>query len=447
MKKFIVCFSIIAIICLISIVCGYFFINPNIYLKGNEYIKLEINDKYIDDGVSIKLLNIDMSNKYIKEGSVDTSKVGTYTIYYKTNIKYIKNNKKIKRVIEVVDSNLPSIVLQGEENITLMQGEEYKELGYSATDNYDGNITSNVVTNNNIDTSKVGTYYVTYKVKDSSGNESIKKRTITVKEKPKPVITSNIVSNKVVSNKTSNKVNTSNKFNTNTVTKKSSSGTGKGLPILMYHYFYDKNNPPKDKKLNSNYMEITDFENQMKYLHNAGFYFPTWQEVADFIDGKITLPSNSVVVTIDDGQKSFFDLAVPIIKKYNIRATSFIITSKNWSVSQISKYKDFITFESHTHDMHHGGCTGGHGGLFRCIAHDKGVADLNKSIQILGSKDAIAYPYGDVTDNTLSITKEVGFKVGVTTVNAKARKGMDKLQLPRVRMSRGVSLNTFKGML
>ena len=155
MKKFIVCLSIIAIICLISIVCGYFFIKPNIYLKGNEYIKLEINDKYIDDGVSIKLLNIDMSNKYIKEGSVDTSKVGTYTIYYKTNIKYIKNNKKIKRVIEVVDSNLPSIVLQGEENITLMQGEEYKELGYSATDNYDGNITSNVVTNNNIDTSKV----------------------------------------------------------------------------------------------------------------------------------------------------------------------------------------------------------------------------------------------------------------------------------------------------
>ena len=55
----------------------------------------------------------------------------------------------------------------------------------------------------------------------------------------------------------------------------------------------------------------------------------------------------------------------------------------------------------------------------------------------------MAYPYGDVTDNVLKITKASGIKLAFTTKYGKVYKGMDKLQLPRVRMSRGVSLKGF----
>ncbi len=450
MKKVLICLGVVLSIISIAAISCYLCVKPKISLKGSEKIKLHLNDKYIEEGASVSLLNLDMGDNYSIKGNVDTSKVGTYTIYYESNIKYLKDKASTKRIVEVIDSSAPEVILSGSEEITLMEGEQYNELGFSANDDNDGNITNKVIIDNKVNTNIPGKYEITYKVVDSSGNETTKKRIINVTEKPKPVKVSNSNSNKT-SNITSNKVikkSNTNKESTNTLTKKNNSGSGKGLPILMYHYFYDKNNPPKDKKLNSNYMEIHSFEEQMKYLHDAGYYFPTWDEVADFVDGKITLPSKSVVVTVDDGQKSFFDLAIPVLQKYNVNATSFIITSKSWSVSQISKYNNsVINFQSHTHDMHHGGCKGGHGGLFRCINHDKGVADLNKSIQILGKKDVIAYPYGDVTDNTLSITKEAGFKVGVTTVNARAKKGMDKLQLPRVRMSRGVSLSTFKGMV
>ena len=83
-----------------------------------------------------------------------------------------------------------------------------------------------------------------------------------------------------------------------------------GLPILMYHFFYDKSAGEMGK--DNNWMEISDFEKQMKYLHDNDYYYPTWDEVSDFIDGIIELPEKSVVVTIDGGAASFFKLAVPL---------------------------------------------------------------------------------------------------------------------------------------
>ena len=448
MKKFIKVFSVIIILFFIVLAGLYFGISPSIKLNGESKIILNVNDEYNEEGATLKILNSDKSDSIKISGEVNTSKVGTYTIYYKSNIKYLNSKPTVKRIIEVKDGVIPTITFKGDENITLLEGEVYNESGYDAEDNYDGNITSNVVVEGKVDTSKPGSYELTYKVTDSSGNTTTKKRKVIVKEKPKPIVLPTQSNSNQVSNKVNNAPKKSNtpKNSTTTLTNKNSSGTGSGIAILMYHYFYDKNNLT-DEKLNSNYMEIHSFEEQMKYLHDSGYYFPTWQEVADFIDGKISLPAKSIVVTIDDGHKSFFNLAVPILEKYNIHATSFIITSKD-SVKKVPKFRsENINFQSHTHNMHRGGCSGGHGGLFRCISHDQGVADLKKSIEILGSNDVIAYPYGDVTDNTLSITREAGFKVGVTTVNQKAKKGMNRLQLPRVRMSRGISLAGFKAAI
>lgn len=65
-----------------------------------------------------------------------------------------------------------------------------------------------------------------------------------------------------------------------------------GLPVLMYHFFYDKS---KDSGKDGNWIEISDFEEQMKYLAENDFYFPTWEQVENYIDGKQDLPEKSVV--------------------------------------------------------------------------------------------------------------------------------------------------------
>lgn len=218
------------------------------------------------------------------------------------------------------------------------------------------------------------------------------------------------------------------------------------LAVLMYHYFFDKSKGETGK--NANWMEISKFEEQLKYLKENDYYYPTWQEVADFADGKIDLPKKSVVITMDDGHKSVYNLAIPLLDKYDIPATAFIIT-KNFDSNNIEKYKNStIDFESHTNNMHRAGGTIGHGGIFPALSLEEGVADLKESIQKLGGNaGALAYPYGDCTDRTKQAAKQAGFKVAFTTVNKKVKPGMNKYELPRVRMYKDITLKGFKNSI
>jgi len=78
------------------------------------------------------------------------------------------------------DKTPPIISLNGRSNIILSLGEEYREAGFSATDNLDGNITNQVVVTNNIDSSKEGVYEIIYSVTDSAGNKTQIKREVKV---------------------------------------------------------------------------------------------------------------------------------------------------------------------------------------------------------------------------------------------------------------------------
>ena len=395
-----------------SLTIFYLTATPKIILNGKEKITLNLNEKYIEEKAKATLFNRDISKNIKISGNLDTTKIGKYEIKYTVYSKFIKKNVSTTREITVVDTTLPEIKLKGKETIEIYIGDKYSEPGFSAKDNYDGDITKNIEVKNNINNKKAGTYEITYSVADSSNNKTEVKRKIIVKEKP------------IVKTETTNTIK-----------------TGYGISVLMYHYFYDSKKGETGK--DNNWMEISSFEEQVKYLVENNYYFPSWSELADFVSGKITLPKKSIIITIDDGHKSLFEKAIPIIEKYNAKATAFIITSKN-AGTKFTKYKsENMNFQSHTHNMHRGGCSGGHGGIFRCINYNEGLNDLKKSIEILGSADALAYPYGDCTDNVLKITKSEGFKVAFTTKYGKVYKGMDKLQLPRVRMSKGITLKGF----
>jgi len=76
------------------------------------------------------------------------------------------------------DVTPPVITLKGEVNITLEQGEPYKELGATAVDAVDGNVT--VTISGNVDTNTTGMYTVTYRAKDKAGNEATATRDVSV---------------------------------------------------------------------------------------------------------------------------------------------------------------------------------------------------------------------------------------------------------------------------
>ncbi len=249
------------------------------------------------------------------------------------------------------------------------------------------------------------------------------------------------------SNNGSNNQNTANNVTDNSEMGKTASGKAKssetlknGLPVLMYHFFYDKS---KSTAKDNNWLEISDFEQQVKYLAEDDFYFPTWNEVTQYVDGKITLPAKSIMITVDDGDDSFFDLAVPILQKYDVPATSFVVSS--WYGYRASDKLKCVSYQSHSEDMHKAG-EGGKG-VMLSWSYDKMLADVKKSSEVLNNAFIFCYPFGQYNDLDKKVLKDAGYKLSFTTEGGRVYKGNDKYALPRVRVSKGLSLEAFKKMV
>lgn len=213
----------------------------------------------------------------------------------------------------------------------------------------------------------------------------------------------------------------------------------RGLPVLMYHFFYDASAGETGR--DNNYMEISNFEEQIKYLSENNYYTPTWDEVLGYISGSNGLPLKSVVLTVDDGDESFFRLAVPILEKYNFKATSFVITS--WYGNTLSEYKsDSIDFQSHSNNMHIAGSDGK--GAFLTMSYENACADLEASRSSIGDTCKVfCYPFGHFNDKCKQTLKDCNYILAFTTKGGRVFPGDDPYELPRVRMSKGDSIQSF----
>ncbi len=156
-KIFIFLSFILIIICITSFVFIKV-ITPSIKLIGDKEIKLMINSEYVDSKASAKYLNKDVSNNIEISGTVNTKKVGSYTITY--SIKKGFQTKKIKRLVTVVDDG-PLITLEGGVETSICPDSKYEEIGFKAVDNKENDLSDKVVTSNGQD-------MITYSVKDSN---------------------------------------------------------------------------------------------------------------------------------------------------------------------------------------------------------------------------------------------------------------------------------------
>ena len=210
-----------------------------------------------------------------------------------------------------------------------------------------------------------------------------------------------------------------------------------GIPILMYHQFTRKPEG-EDGWLRGNYAYIGDFDAQMAYIQQSGFYLPTWDELSAFIDGKLFLPKHSVIITDDDADSTWLELAAPIVDGRNLLTTSFVITSSRTEPTP----NGFVQQRSHTHDMHRAGANG----KGRMVNEDADTiaADLERSAQILGAKEVVAYPFGHYNETTKEGVRRAGFELGRTIEHGYVRVGTDKLALPVIRVDYGMTVDDLK---
>lgn len=148
---------------------------PVISLVGNPEVYICPKTTYIEEGYNaIDDYDGDITNQ------VEIIK-GNNIIKYK--VKDSSNNVTIK-TRKIIDKDIaaPTITLRGNSVIYLVQNSTYNEEGYKAVDNCEGDITDRVIVTNNIDTTKIGKYSVTYEVSDNSQNKVSVTREVIVRE-------------------------------------------------------------------------------------------------------------------------------------------------------------------------------------------------------------------------------------------------------------------------
>jgi hypothetical protein len=167
---------------------------PVITLNGSSTLDLELGDTYTELGATATdNVDGDLTSSIVVGGDVvNTSLVGSYTVTYNVSDAAGNAATEVTRTVNVnADTTPPVITLIGASTINLNVGDAYNELGATATDNFDGDISANIVITGSVNTSNAGTYFVNYNVSDSSGNVAAQvTRTVNVNaDTTPPVIT------------------------------------------------------------------------------------------------------------------------------------------------------------------------------------------------------------------------------------------------------------------
>lgn len=170
---------VLLLVVIIGIITVYL-LTPKITLNGSSKIEISYHDEYVEKGAKAKYFNKDLTNKIKTTSTIKKGKVGTYEVVYKVKNVFLTATKK--RIVKLVDKEKPVITLDGGEDVNICPTAEFKELGYKASDDYDGDITKNV-------TIKKESDKWIYTVKDSSKNKTEVIRKINKVDKEKPVIT------------------------------------------------------------------------------------------------------------------------------------------------------------------------------------------------------------------------------------------------------------------
>ena len=177
--------------------------------------------------------------------------------------------------------------------------------------------------------------------------------------------------------------------------------------VFMYHKFGVSKYP-------STSVTINQLENHITELTKDKYNILPLNFIVDAIINDANLPENTIGISIDDADESFFEVAWPLFKKNNIPVTLFVTTGTivnnnksylNWD--EIRKLKEEgVTIGAHSHTHAH--------------MPDLSIDEVKKEIEIsnkiflkeLGEIPSLfAYPYGETSNEIIDLIKNYKFKV------------------------------------
>lgn len=214
---------------------------------------------------------------------------------------------------------------------------------------------------------------------------------------------------------------------------------GRKLPVLMYHAIADVPTTP----LTNLFVRPAELEAQLHYIADNGYQTVTFEDLDNI--GAFSKP---IMLTFDDGYKDNYDILFPLLKKYELKATIFVIADAVWNSNSLSveniaemSQSGLVSFQSHTKS--HSALT--------LLDRDQLVSELAESkafIEGITGKPvtALSYPSGNV-DAAVRDTAAEHYSYAVLNTGGKFTCGDDPLMMDRVRISRGLSIRAFASLI
>jgi peptidoglycan/xylan/chitin deacetylase (PgdA/CDA1 family) len=208
----------------------------------------------------------------------------------------------------------------------------------------------------------------------------------------------------------------------------------KGQPrvrVLTYHRFGRRKRDPfcLDPDL---------FSVQMRWLASTGRAVSLEQARA-FLNGA-SLPDGSILVTIDDGDLSVLEIALPVLREFNVPAVVFVIAGELGKGSHISA--------AQLRTLGDGVDVGSHSLTHRSMASltpSEAALEALESRRVLETilerpVTSFAYPYGTQADfnaRTASLLSESGYEIAFTSQHGALTPGLPSFALPRIKVEAG----------
>lgn len=221
------------------------------------------------------------------------------------------------------------------------------------------------------------------------------------------------------------------------------------IPILVYHHIGTPNSD-MTSAAKSLFIEPEWLLHHMEYLQKNGFRTVRFSDIAAYFEDKAPLPlaigEKPIIISFDDGYKSTFEFAAPILKKYGMAGTVFIPTNlvglgrgkgTRMTWDEVKALAD-AGFEIGSHSLWHPYLT----------KSGKARAEIFESKKILEEKlgqpiEVFAYPFGDYNSVIESLVKEAGYKTARSFSNGSGINRENLFHMPVVRVWGNMELEIF----
>lgn len=204
------------------------------------------------------------------------------------------------------------------------------------------------------------------------------------------------------------------------------------VPVAMYHSIDYRD---KETKLS---VRPESFARQMEYLHKHRYNVVGLDTIAAYLEKKEPVPPRTLAITFDDGFYNNYQYAFPVLRKYRIPATIFVIVGKigtpgyvGWKELKEMSDSGLVTIGSHT--MSH---------LWLPAMGTKQLTyELKASKEALEqglgrSVDYLCYPIGAHDDRVERAAKEAGYTCAVATNPGRRAPASDIYAIKRIKISR-----------